>query len=305
MEALIKQLAVLYIFILAGMVLGRWRKDMAQKSSLLSFLLVNLLLPGKMFLNFARNFTVSYLQNNYITIFISLGVLCLLILAGNLIGKLLSRDRYQQKVLSYSITVANYAYFGYVLVENVLGEAAMNDMMVFCLPIAVYCYTLGVGLLMDRKASLKSLGNPTTVAIAVGMVFGLTGIALPEVVTTVASAAGSAVGPVSMLLVGLVLSEFTVKQMLPDGKTWLFCLFRLVVIPACVYGICMALKLVMPLPASVYPSAVFMACMPCGLNPVIYPRLMGKDCTIGAKLIPMTALLACATIPFWLWLTTM
>lgn len=305
MEALIKQLLVLYIFIIAGVILGKWRKDMAQRSSLLSFLLVNLLLPAKMFLNFSKNFTVSYLQNNYITIFISLGVLVLLVLAGNGIGKLLSKDRYQRKVISYSITVANYAYFGYVLVENVLGEAALNDMMVFCLPIAVYCYTLGVGLLMDQKASIKSLCNPTTIAIAVGMVFGLTGIKLPEVVTTVASNASSAVGPVSMLLVGLVLSGFSLKEMLPDWRAWVFCLFRLLVIPAGVFGICMVLKLFMDLPASVYPSAVFMACMPCGLNPVIYPRLIGKDCTLGAKLIPLSAILSCATIPLWLYLTGM
>lgn len=305
MQALIKQLMVLYLFIIAGFILGKWRKDMAAKSSVLSFLLVNLLLPCKMFLNFSRNFTVSYLQNNYITIFISLGVLVLLVLAGKGIAKLLTKDRYQQKVIQYSITVANYAYFGYVLVENVLGEAAMNDMMVFCLPIAVYCYTLGVGLLMDQKASLKSLFNPTTIAIALGMVFGLKGIKVPDVVTTVASNAGSAVGPISMLLVGLVLSGFSLKQMLPDWRSWVFCLFRLLIIPAGVMGICLALRLVMPLPASVYPSAVFMAAMPCGLNPVIYPRLIGKDCSLGAKLIPLSALLSCATIPLWLFLTGM
>lgn len=305
MEALIKQLFVLYIFMLAGIVLGKWRKDMAQKSSLLSFLLVDLLLPAKTFLNFSRNFTVSYLQNNYITIFISLGILALLVAAGNLVGKLLTRDKYQQKVLSYSITVANYAYFGYVLVENVLGEAALNDMMVFCLPVAVYCYTFGASLLMDRKVSLKALCNPSTVAIAAGMVIGLTGIELPDVVTIVASNASGAVGPISMLLVGLVLAGFSLKDMLPDWQAWVFCAFRLLLIPAGVFGICMVLRLFMDLPASVYPSAVFVACMPCGLNPVIYPRLIGKDCSMGAKLIPLTSLLSCATIPLWLWLTSL
>ena len=194
LEALIKQMVVLYLFIIAGVILGKWRKDMAQKSSVLSFVLVNLLLPCKMFLNFSRNFTVAYLQTNYITIFISLGILGLLILAGYLVGKLLTRDAYAQKVYNYSTTVANYAFFGYVLMENAFGEAAMNDLMVFCLPIALYCYTFGVSLLMDKKVSFKSLCNVTTTAIALGIFFGLTGIRLPEVITTVASNAGSAVG---------------------------------------------------------------------------------------------------------------
>ena len=300
MEALLKQQMVLYIFIIAGVVLGRWRKDMAQKSGLLSFLIANLLLPCKQFLSFSRNFTVDYLKNNYVTVFIAIGILILLVISGDLIGKLLTKDKYQRKVYKYSIAVANYAYFGYVLVENVLGEAAMNDMMVFCIPIAIYCYTFGVGLLMDKKPSLKSILNPTTIAIVLGITCGLTGFSLPDVVTTVASNAGAAVGPVSMLLVGLVLSGFTLKQLIPSWGSWGFCVFRLLVIPAAVFGICKGLSLFMTLPASVYPSAVIMASMPCGLNPVIYPKLIGKDCSLGAKLIPMTAILSIFTIPLWM-----
>lgn len=303
MAVLLKQMLVLYIFIIAGIVLGRWRKDMAQKSSILSFLLVNLLLPCKMFLNFSRNFTVSYLRNNYVTVFIALGILGLLILAGVLVGKLLTKDQYARKVYNYSTTVANYAFFGYVLVENAFGEAAMNDMMVFCLPIALYCYTFGVAQLMDKKVSAKSLCNVTTIAIALGILVGLTGMQLPDVISTVAGNAGSAVGPVSMLLVGFVLSGFTLKELLPTWQTWVFCLIRLLILPAGVFGICMLLRQFIVLPGPVYPYAVFMAAMPCGLNPVIYPRLIGKDCSLGAKLIPLTSILSCLTIPLWLYIT--
>lgn len=306
MEALIKQLLVLYIFIIAGVILGKWRKDMAGKSSLLSFITVNLLLPCKMFLNFSKNFTVDYLKTNYITIFISIGVLCLLLALGGLVGKLLSpKDKYGQKVYKYSITVSNYAYFGYVLMENAFGGAALNNMMVFCLPFSLYCYTFGVGLLMDKKASVKSLLTPTPIAIALGIVLGLTGVKVPAVITTVASSASAAMGPVTMLLVGLVLSGFSLKQMLPDWQSWVFSVIKLVALPAVIFGICKALALFMTLPASVYPVAVFVAAMPCGLNPVIYPKLIGKDCSMGAKLIPLTAILSVVTIPLWIHLTGM
>lgn len=304
MEALLKQLLVLYIFIIAGFILGKWRKDMAGKSSLLSFITVNLLLPCKMFLNFSKNFTVTYLKTNYITIFISVSILCLLLLIGGLVGKLLSRkDQYGQKVYKYSVTVSNYAYFGYVLMENAFGEAALNNMMVFCLPFSLYCYTFGVALLMDKKVSLKSLLTPTPIAIFLGIILGLTGIKLPAVITTVASNASAAMGPVTMLLVGLVLSGFTMRQILPNWQSWVFSVIKLVIAPAIVFGICKVLGLFVNLPASVYPTAVFVAAMPCGLNPVIYPRLLGKDCSMGAKLIPLTALLSVATIPLWLYLT--
>ena len=88
--------------------------------------------------------------------------------------------------------------------------------------------------------------------------------------------------------------------MLPDWQSWVFSVIKLVVAPAIVFGICNLLALVMTLPNSVYPVAVFVAAMPCGLNPVIYPRLLGKDCSMGAKLIPLTAILSIATIPLWM-----
>lgn len=300
MQALIDQLLVLYIFIGIGWVLGLIKKDLGSKSSILSFLLANLLFPCKIFLNFATNFTTEYIKTNYLTLFISVGILAVLVALGHMIPKMLTKDAYQRKVYNYSTSISNYAYFGYVLVESVLGPAAQNNMMVFCIPFSVYCYTFGVAMLMNRDSSIKSLFNTITVAIALGIVWGLMKLPLPGVVKTVMKNASNCVGPVSMVLVGIALSTFTVRQLLPNFSVIVFCGIRLMAVPFVVYGICKGLSFVMTLPEAVYPSAVLMACMPCGLNTVVFPRMLGKDCSLGAKLILLSSLLACVTIPFWL-----
>lgn len=69
-----------------------------------------------------------------------------------------------------------------------------------------------------------------------------------------------------------------------------------------VLGICKGLSCVMTLPQAVYPAAVLTACMPCGLNPVVFPKLIGQDCRLGGKLILLSSVLSCATIPLWLWI---
>lgn len=302
MNALFEQLFVLYLFIFLGWLLGKLKKDAAEKSNILSFLLVNLFFPCKLFLNYAKNFTVSYIRENYLTLFISTGILLVLVLMGQLLSRLLTRHSYERKVYSYNTSITNYAYFGYVLVEQVFGSAALNNMMVFCIPPALYCYTFGVSMLMDRKVSLKSLLNTITVSIALGIVWGLLQLPLPNVVKTVMTNASGCVGPVSMVLVGLALSSFSAKDLMPNWSTVLFCLLRLLLVPLVVFGICKGLGAIMPLPAAVYPSAVLMACMPCGLNPVVFPRLIGQDCRLGAKLILLSSILSCATIPLWLWI---
>jgi len=301
METLLKQLAVMYIFIFLGWFFGKRRKDVGEKSSILSFLLVNLFLPCKLFLNFSENFTVSYFQNNRLTVIISLGILAALIGLGSLVSRLLSREPYERKVYNYSTSISNYAYFGYVLVEQTLGSAAMNDLMVFCIPFSLYCYTFGVAMLMNRGNSFKSLMNTVTVSIAAGIVWGLLSLPVPGVLVTAMESASSCVGPVSMVLVGLTLSSFPVKSLIPGKSVWAYCGIRLMAVPFAVWGMCKLLGLVMPLPGSVYPAAVLMACMPCGLNPVVFPRMIGQDCRLGAKLILLSCILSCVTIPFWLW----
>ena len=302
MSALFEQLFVLYLFIFLGWLLGKLKKGVADKSSLLSFLLVNLFFPCKLFLNYANNFTVSYIRQNYMTLFISTGILLVLVLIGQLLPKMLTKHSYERKVYSYNTTITNYAYFGYVLVEQVFGEAAMNNMMVYCIPCSLYCYTFGVSMLMDRKVSAKSLCNTITISIGLGIVWGLLQLPLPGAVEIVMKNASSCVGPVSMVLVGLVLSGFTAKDLMPNRSAVVFCLVRLLPVPLVVFGLCKLLGCVMTLPDAVYPYAVLMACMPCGLNPVVFPKLIGQDCRLGAKLILLSSILSCATIPLWLWI---
>ncbi len=302
MKALFEQLFVLYLFIFLGWLLGKLRKDTAEKSNLLSYLLVNLFFPCKQFLNFANHFTVSYIRQNYITLFVSAGILLALVLMGNFLPRLLTKHSYERKVYKYNTAISNYAYFGYVLVEQVFGPAAMNNMMVFCIPISLYCNTFGVSMLMDRKVSLKSLKSTITISIVLGIVWGLLQLPIPGAVQTVMKNASGCVGPVSMVLVGMVLSSFSAKDLCPNGSVVIFCMVRLLLVPLVVFSICKGLACVMTLPEAVYPYAVIMACMPCGLNPVVFPKLIGQDCRLGAKLILLSSVLSCATIPLWLWI---
>ena len=302
MGALIEQLCVLYIFIIVGFYLGKKRPDASSNSGIVSYVLVNVFFPAKIFLNFSTSFTVDYVKNNYISVFIGIGLLLLMLALGVGVAKLLGRTPYEKKVYVYSTAISNYAYLGYVLVGEALGDAAMNNLMTFCIPISIFCNTVGIAMLMDKKINLKNLFQPVTVAMFVGIAWGLLGLPMPQMLNTVLKSAGACMGPVSMVLVGLVLAGFTWKQLLPSWQAWGFCLVRLIIVPAMVYGVCMLIGQFIPLPDAVYPSAVIMAAMPCGLNPVVYPKLIGQDCSLGAKLIPLTSILSMATIPLWLWI---
>ena len=300
--ATFSQLAILFIFIICGFAVGKIKKIPREKSSVISALLVNVFLPAKIFLNFSEQCTLDYFSKSYPTLIVSTALLLLLVLFSLGLSRLLTKERYERKVYRYSFAISNYAYLGYVFVENTLGKTALTDMILFCIPFAFYTYTFGYTLLSNQSGSWKKLINPMTVVIVFGMIFGISGLQLPDFLGKTLSYASATVGPLSMILTGLVISSFALKELLPDIKTVIFSVVRLAVIPALLLGICLVADKLFTLPSAVYPAAVIMGCMPCGLNTIVFPSLVGEDCRIGARFVLLTHVLSLATIPLWMWI---
>ena len=300
MQSVLNQLAILYLFLAVGWIIGRVKPGQTEHSGILSVLLVNFFLPCKVFSNFSSNFTPAYLISNGVAVLFAMALLGALVLLSIPLARLLTKDEYEQRIYRYTFTVSNYAYVGYGLTEGVFGEAVLTDLILFCIPFAIYTYSFGYALLTGGKKPWKRLINPVTVGIALGCVSGLSGIALPSVPQSVVSGASACFGPVSMLLTGLTLSTLRFKELFTDKVAYLVCAIRLIGIPGLILGLCLGLRALGILPPAVYPAALIMAAMPTGLNTVVFPKMIGKDCTIGARLAFLSHLLSLATLPLML-----
>ena len=295
MQIVFKQLSVLYIFLIAGFLIGRIKKDKASHADILSVLLVNILLPCKVFNTFANNFSVEYFKANYILPLAALVLLSVLVVVSRFGSRLLTKHKYEQKVYMYSFAITNYAYLGYALIGSVFGEAVLAQFMLFAIPFIIYTYTVGYVLLTGGEKPLKKLLNPITVAIVLGIIFGLTGLKIPDVLGSAVSAASACVGPLSMILTGITLSTFALKELVTDKTAYIFSAIRLLVIPAIAYTVCRGLRLEL-----LAPMVLIITCMPCGLNTIVFPKLIGEDCKPGARLALITHVFSIATLPFWL-----
>ena len=295
MIEVLKQLVILYIFLLVGYLIGRIKKDKASHSDILSVLLINIFLPCKVFNTFANNFTISYFSERYSLLITSLVLILVLVTIAYFGSKLLTKKEYEQKVYRYSFVLTNYAYLGYVLIESVFGEMFLSEFVFFAIPFIIYTYTFGYALLTGGKNFIKKLLNPLTIAIALGMIVGLANITLPEVVSKVVSSSSACVGPLSMILTGMTLSTFKLKELILDKTAYIFIFLRLIVIPGIAYLICLGLRLY-----TVLPMVLIITAMPCGLNTVVFPKLIGEDCKPGARLALISHFFSIITLPLWL-----
>lgn len=295
MRVVFEQLSILYIFLIAGWAIGKLQKDKASHGDILSVLLVNVFLPCKVFSTFAESATLEFLTSKYTFLIASVVLLGVLILLGHFIPKLITKNPFERRVYAYSVSIANFGYLGYSLVGAVFPREVLADFMFFAIPFVIYTYTIGYSMLTGGKFSVKKLINPLTIATVLGLLAGLTGLQLPELLGSALDISAACVGPISMVLTGITLATFTFKELLTDKISYIFSFLRLVAIPGVVFLICKGLKL-----DTILPMALIITCLPCGLNAIVFPNLVGEDCKPGARLALITHVLSLVTIPLWL-----
>ncbi len=292
MKIIAEQLILLFMFMIVGYCIGKSGLIQREHSKILSTLEIYVFLPSTIFNAFYKNFTVSNLTLYYPLIITATVILGVLICLSYSLSGFFAKDGYEKSILKYTLIIPNYGYMGYALAEGLFGAQGLLDIILFAIPFAIYTYTFGFCLLTKRKVSLKSLINPVLISILVGAVFGIGNMKLPGVGEVFINKAAACMAPVSMLLAGITISEFKIKELVTDKKVYIISLIRLVVIPV---GVMFVLKLFAS--DSVVGTAVLLCAMPCGLNTIVFPKLIGEDCKMGAKLAFVSNIFALISIP--------
>lgn len=280
------------VFIVIGYGLSKAKIVKAENSKILSELLVYVFLPCNVFKTFASQCTFDYIREKYSLMCVSLVIIVIIGVAAYFASKLFSRKKYEQRIYEYSLVVPNLGYMGYALAESLGGADFLLDVMIFAFPVSVYIYAYGFGMLTKRGVSFKKVFNPAIVALLAGMAAGLLSVPIPDTVMAVLSKSSDCMAPSSMLLAGIVISDFKLKTLLSDKKNYIVTFLRLIIIP---FAVGLLLKAFCG--SETARIAVMIYAMPCGLNAIVYPKLVDENCIIGAGQAVISNLLAIATIP--------
>ena len=295
MLIVIEQVLLLLAFAAVGFLLSKTKIVNADHSKILSALCLYIFLPSKVFNTFATKFTPVYLTQYYPLLIGAAVILLTLALIAIPVSRLLTKNSYMRNVYHYSLTISNYGYIGYALAEGIFGQSVLMDVMMFAFPICLYTYTIGYAMLTGGKMSFKKLINPVTLAMVLGAIVGLSGLQMPDLINGLLSKSSACMSPCSMLLMGIVISQFRFKELLSQWQVYVLVLFRLLVIPITVVSILRLLNLTM----LELPAIMFLA-MPTSMNTIVFSKLVGQDCKPGAAMAFLSSILCCLTIPLCL-----
>ena len=297
LSIVIEQVCLLIAFAAVGFVLCKTKIADAGQSKLLSVICFYIFLPSKVFTTFANQFTPTYLAEYWPLLLGATVIVAGLALLAIPVSRLLTKDPYGRNVFHYSLTISNYGYIGYALAEGIFGQSTLMDVMMFAFPVCFYTYTIGYSMLSGGKFNWRKLFNPVTLAMLLGAAVGLSGWQLPGPVASFLSKSAACMSPVSMLLMGMVISQYKLRELLTIPQNYVIIAMRLVVLPCLVTAILKLFNLEM----LVLPTLMVLA-MPTSMNTIVFSKLMGQDSKPGASMALISTILCCATIPLCLWI---
>lgn len=266
--------------------------------------------PALSFMTMVRFCTVDTISTHATNIVMAtISVTCAMAIAIPLAKVFVKKDCPERGVYAYALAFANSGYVGDPIVLALFGEEGLAYYKLFCLPLSIVIYTWGISVLTpkteEKGGTLKRLLNAPTVAMLLGVVFGLTGIGkyLPTFVVSSLDTLKACMGPVAMLLAGVTIAKYDFLGMLKKKKVYVATLLRLTAIPAVLIAVLFGAK---TLAGAVFGLSIendvlflcfFATAAPLGLNTVVFPEAYGGNPETGASMAMISHTLCVISIP--------
>ncbi len=296
----LSQIAFLFGFIIMGYILAKGKIVPQGTATVLSKLENTIFIPALVMGTFVENFTVEKISSMWKLLAVSFGIAFVAITIAILVSKLVTKDKYIQKIYTYGLSFSNFAFMGNAVVMGLFPDIFF-EYLIFTLPLWILIYLWGVPRLLIADAgkkqtftqSLKAFVNPMFVAMVIGMIIGLLNINIPEWINSIITVSGSCMSPIAMILTGVVVSSISLKKTFTNVGIYVISFVRLVAMPLVFIGIASFFNV----PETIYICAICSLAMPLGLNTIVIPSALGKDSTVAAGMAVISHLLSAVTIP--------
>lgn len=216
------------------------------------------------------------------------------------------KNSYTRNVYQYGLTFSNYGFIGNFIILGVWGDLMFYKYTMFTFILAIACSSWGLYMLIPKgQASLlknlkKGLTAPPMLALFFGIICGLLNLKqyFPSFVLSALDNASKCMGPAAMLLSGMVIAGYNIKELLANKKVYILSIVRLILIPAAFLTVLKLLNVseeIMILLLVAFAS-------PLGMNTIVYPAAYGGETKTGASMTMVSSALCVITLPIMYYL---
>lgn len=226
---LIKKIVSLFLMMFVGWLLVRFRLLKSEDSRVLSVLVIYVILPCVIISAYQVDYTPEIRNGLLLSLGAAVLINAALILLNMVIRKPLKLDAVDQASVIYS----NSANLIVPIVTSVLGPEWVIYSSVFVAVQLIPLFSHGKCLMSgDRHPDIrKILTNVNMISIFVGVLMFVLKIHLPSVVASTVDSLSATVGPLAMIITGMLIGGIDLKAYLRSRHLWLVVFLRLIGMP--------------------------------------------------------------------------
>jgi len=298
----LSQVFTLFLLIVVGYVVKKQKVVTERIHGEVSNLVLNVCLPAMVIhsMNFA--FSPDVLVKSGQLVLAAFVIYSGTILLSYPLTRLMGARGQQRDIFQYVLVFSNVGYMGYPVINAVMGERGVFYTAIYNLAFTVLVWTFGVHLMTRGSAEagdshwvaqLKRVVNPNLIALAIGFVLFLFSIELPAPVSATIKMIGDTTTPLSMMFIGFILSDVSIRETVSDPSVYGVSAMRLLLLPLLVFA---GFRL-LGVTGDLLTVAFISTAMPAAANTAILAAVYGNDYHLGSRTIFISTLLSVVTLP--------
>jgi predicted permease len=281
-----------------GFIIAKLNVVKTEDSIVFSKISLYLLMPSAILNAFDFRLSDSVVSGIAVAFLAAIIIHVVLYLFDLIYGKFISKNPVERASVMYS----NAGNLIIPIVSFVLGSEWVVFSTAFLAVQLFFLWSHGVRLFSSHeKFNVKKvLLNVNMIAIALGMILMIFGIPLPGFVSEITSSFSSMLGPVGMLIAGMLAANIDFKRIFTDIKIYRVITIRMVIYPLVMLGVLMLFSLI-PIPSieKILLISFLASITPSATSVLQFAQIHGKDAEYATAINIFTTVLCVITMPLF------
>lgn len=292
----------IFSIVLLGFISNRLNWLPMESSKYLSKILLNISAPSLILYSMSYQ---SMTMSGYTPIIEVITLMFIVLIVCGLLSvpvvKIMKIPKADRGIYRLLLTCTNSGFIGFPLAQAVFGNEGLFYMILANSVFGICIYTGGIILLIydtnshikSVKGLVKSIVSIPMAAAIIGLAIFLLNISFPEIIEDLLSTLGAMTTPLSMLIIGIQLSDSKIKQMIMNKQLLTSTLVRLIIVPVILFAILVQFNFT-PL---VLCTIIFAMALPSAALIVIFSDEYNLNTRLASEGVLLTTFFSLATIP--------
>jgi len=293
MDIVFNQILVILLYVVIGFAAGKCGLVNPEQRKYLTRVCSDLILPFTVLSAASQSVSRREIASLGLLMLLTLALFVLTTAGALFVQAKLSTPRSVAVTTASLVTYPNCTFLGLPLCRALFGDIAVLYNAVALVAFNILFFTWQYAMFTGKKFNIRNLITPPTVSTAILLVMLALGLRFPSPVETVVASTGAIVSPLSLIIVGVMMSENSLLSILKERRAYVITLVRNLLIP---FVIMLALRF-LPLDSAARLCLLVLLACPCATLTTIYAIQNDMEPELAAHSVLMSTMFFALTLP--------